>query len=49
MAARLISPLGQWRRQMPARAALMRQELQRILDVPKLSKGTFEKASKGLL
>jgi aminopeptidase N len=49
MAARLISPLGQWRRQVPARAALMRQELQRILDVPKLSKGTFEKASKGLL
>ncbi len=49
MAARLISPLGQWRRQMPARAALMRQELQRILEVPKLSKGTFEKASKGLL
>ncbi|MDB5375008.1 MAG: Membrane alanine aminopeptidase, partial [Belnapia sp.] len=49
MAARLISPLGLWRRQAPARAALMRRELQRILDVPKLSKGTFEKASKGLL
>jgi aminopeptidase N len=48
-AARLVSPLGLWRRQAPARAALMRQELQRILDVPKLSKGTFEKASKGLL
>ena len=47
-AARLISPLG-LRRQAPARAALMRRELQRILDVPKLSKGTFEKASKGLL
>ncbi|MDN3567728.1 aminopeptidase N [Paeniroseomonas aquatica] len=49
MAARLISPLGMWRRQAPARAALMRRELRRILEVPKLSKGTFEKASKGLL
>jgi aminopeptidase N len=49
MAARLISPLGLWRRQAPDRAALMRRELQRVLDVPKLSKGTFEKASKGLL
>ena len=31
------------------RAALMRRELRRILEVPKLSKGTFEKASRGLL
>jgi aminopeptidase N len=48
MAARLISPLGLWRRQSPDRAALMRAELERILATPKLSKGTFEKASKGL-
>jgi aminopeptidase N len=47
-AARLISPLALWRRQAPERAALMRRELQRILEVPKLSKGTYEKASKAL-
>ena len=47
-AARLVSPLGLWRRQAPERAALMRQQLERILAVPKLSKGVFEKASKGL-
>ena len=47
-AARLINPLGQWRRQNPARQALMRGELQRVLATPKLSRGTFEKASKGL-
>jgi aminopeptidase N len=49
IAARLVSPLGQWRRQAPARAALMQRELRRVLETPKLSKGTFEKASKGLL
>ncbi len=47
-AARLVNPLGAWRRQMPARAALMRGELERILATPHLSRGTFEKASKGL-
>jgi aminopeptidase N len=48
-AARLIGPLGLWRRQAAERAALMRRELQRVLDTPKLSKGSFEKASKALL
>ena len=47
-AARLVNPLGAWRRQRPGRAALMRAELERILATPKLSRGTFEKASKGL-
>ncbi len=47
-AARLINPLGQWRRQAAARAALMRAELARILAVANLSRGTYEKASKGL-
>jgi aminopeptidase N len=47
-AARLVNPLGAWRRQNPARQALMRGELERILATPKLSRGTFEKASKGL-
>ncbi len=47
-AARLVNPLGRWRRQDDARGALMRAQLERILAVPNLSRGTFEKASKGL-
>ena len=48
VAARLVSPLGQWRRMDPARQALMKQELQRILDAPGLSKGTYEMASRSI-
>jgi len=48
VAARLVPPLGQWRRVEPARQALMQQELQRILDAPNLSKGTFEMASRSI-
>jgi aminopeptidase N len=47
-AARLVSPLGLWRRQAPDRAALMRRELERVLALPGLSRGTFEKVSKAL-
>ena len=47
-AARLVSPLGLWRRQAPPLASAMRRELERVLATPNLSKGTFEKASKGL-
>jgi aminopeptidase N len=48
VAARLVPPLGQWRRFDEARQALMKRELQRILDTPNLSKGTFEMASRSL-
>ena len=48
VAARLVSPLGQWRRVEPARQTLMKQELQRILDAPGLSKGTYEMGSRSL-
>ena len=47
-AARLVNPLGAWRRQNAARAALMRAQLARILATPHLSRGTYEKVSKGL-
>ncbi len=47
-AARLVSPLGQWRRQDAARAALMQAQLRRILALPGLSKGSYEKVSKAL-
>jgi aminopeptidase N len=48
VAARLVPPLGQWRRMEPARQALMQQEVQRILDAPGLSKGTYEMASRSI-
>ncbi|CAH2599554.1 Aminopeptidase N [Rhodovastum atsumiense] len=48
IASRLINPLGMWRRQDAARGALMRAELERVLATPKLSRLTFEKASKAL-
>jgi aminopeptidase N len=47
-AARFVAPLGRWRRIEPVRAALMRAELQRIAEVRKLSKDTFEQVSKSL-
>jgi aminopeptidase N len=48
VAARLVPPLGQWRRVDPARQALMKQELQRILDAPGLSKGAYEMAMRSI-
>jgi aminopeptidase N len=48
VAARLVPPLGQWRRFEPTRQVLMKQELQRILDTQGLSKGTFEMATRSV-
>jgi aminopeptidase N len=48
LAARLVQPLGQWRRHDPRRQALMRAELQRINDTPGLSTNTYEMVSKSL-
>lgn len=47
-AARLVPPLGRWRRFDEERAALMRGELQRILADPGLSKDVTEQVSKSL-
>jgi aminopeptidase N len=47
-ASRLSGPLGAWRRQDDARQSLMRTELERILATPRLSRLTYEKASKAL-
>ena len=43
-AAKLIPPLGRWRRFDEARAALMKAELRRVVEVPGLSKDVFEQA-----
>ena len=48
VAARMVSPLGQWCRFDAERQLLMRGELQRILDLPGLSRNTFEMASKSM-
>jgi aminopeptidase N len=48
VAARMVGPLGAWRRQDAARGALMRAALERVLALPGLSRGTFEMASKAL-
>ncbi len=47
-AARLVEPLGAWRRYKPALSALMREQLQRVADHPNLSKNVLELATKAL-
>ncbi|NIJ35614.1 aminopeptidase N [Sphingopyxis panaciterrae] len=47
-AAKMIPPLGRWRRFDEGRAALMRTELERILAQPGLSRDVTEQASKSL-
>jgi aminopeptidase N len=47
-AARLVPPLGRWKRFEEGRASLMRAELQRILAQPGLSKDVMEQAGKSL-
>ena len=48
-AAKLVPPLGRWRRFGADRARLMRAELERIVATPGLSKDVFEQASKSLV
>lgn len=47
-AARLVPPLGRWRRFDAARGALMRAALERIAATPGLSKDVLEQATKSL-
>jgi len=47
-AAKLLPPLGRWRRFDSARATMMCAELERIVATPGLSKDVFEQASKSL-
>lgn len=48
IAARLLGPLGSWRRYDKDRQDLMKRELQRIVAEPGLSRDVFEIASKSL-
>ena len=47
-AAKLLPPLGRWKRFTADRAALMRAELERILAAPGLSRDSYEQASRSL-
>jgi len=47
-AARIVQPLGAWRRHDAGRQALMKRELERILAAPGLSTNTYEMVSKSL-
>jgi len=47
-AARFVPPLGRWRRIEPGRAAMMRQELERIANTGNLSRDTHEQVSRSL-
>jgi aminopeptidase N len=48
VAARLVTPLGRWRRFVEPFSGAMRAELERILAVPGLSRDTYEQVSKSL-
>jgi aminopeptidase N len=48
IAARLVQPLGTWRRHELTRQKLMRRELERVLATPGLSRNTYEMVSKSL-
>ncbi|MXO97013.1 aminopeptidase N [Erythrobacter aquimaris] len=47
-AARFVPPLGRWRKVEPQRAALMREQLERIAKAEKLSRDTYEQVSRSL-
>ena len=47
-AARLVPPLGRWRRLKPKRSKLMRKQLERIVDTRGLSRDVYEQATKSL-
>ena len=47
-AARFIPSLGKWRKLEPHRSALMREQLERIAALPKLSRDTFEQVTRSL-
>ena len=48
VAARLLPPLGRWRRYDEARQARMKTALQRVLETPGLSTDSYEIAIKSL-
>ena len=48
LAARIITPLSQWKKIEPHRSSLMKSQLERIANSPNLSKNVFELVKKSL-
>jgi len=48
IASRLMTPLTHWKKQQSHRQVLMKEQLQRILDIDNLSKDVYEVASKSM-
>lgn len=48
VAARILQPLTQWKKMDKKRQVLMKEQLKRIVDTPKVSRDIFEVASKSL-
>ena len=48
IAARMLTPLTRWKKYSSARQLLMKQALERILNIPNLSKDVYEIASKSM-
>ncbi|MEL0081623.1 MAG: aminopeptidase N C-terminal domain-containing protein, partial [Gammaproteobacteria bacterium] len=48
VAARMVTPLGRWQRYEPIRRELMKAQMQRLVDHPRLSKDVYEIVSKSL-
>jgi aminopeptidase N, Escherichia coli type len=48
IAARLLTPLTRWKRYDPVRRAMMREQLQRMMDTTELSADVYEVVSKSL-
>jgi aminopeptidase N len=48
IAARLVPPLGRWRRFEPKRSEMMREQLERIANTRGLSRDVYEQATKSL-
>jgi aminopeptidase N len=49
IAARLVKPFTQWKRFDSVRQGLMREQLERLIKLPKLSSDVYEMVSKSLL
>ena len=49
IAARMLTPLTSWKKYNPTRQLMMKRELERILNIPNLSKDVYEVVSKSVL
>ncbi len=48
VASRMLRQMSRWRRYDPSRQTLMKEQLQRVLNTPKISKDVYEIAARSL-